>query len=69
MPLAFHIQMYCRYFREVGVPLRLRTDGESEFISTAFQNFMERIEKGSSLLDDELHLGSAASTLRWMTYI
>ena len=69
MPLAFHIQMFCRYFREVGIPLRLHTDGGPQFTSIAFQNFMERIEKGSSLLDDVLHLGPAASTLRWMTYI
>lgn len=36
------IQMFCRYFREVGVPLRLRTDGGPQFASAAFKNFMER---------------------------
>ncbi|XP_045132348.1 uncharacterized protein LOC123516773 [Portunus trituberculatus] len=36
------IQMFCRYFREVGVPLRLRTDGGPQFASADFQNFMER---------------------------
>ncbi|XP_045120347.1 uncharacterized protein LOC123509838 [Portunus trituberculatus] len=36
------MQMFCRYFREVGVPLRLRTDGGPQFASADFQNFMER---------------------------
>lgn len=36
------IRMFCRYFREVGVPLRLRTDGGPPFNSADFQNFMAR---------------------------
>ena len=32
----------CRYFREVGVPLRLRTDGGTQFTSREFQDCMER---------------------------
>lgn len=36
------IQMFCRYFREVGVPLRLRTDGGPQFASADFRDFMER---------------------------
>ncbi|XP_045105471.1 uncharacterized protein K02A2.6-like [Portunus trituberculatus] len=36
------IQMFCLYFREVGVPIRLCTDGEPQFANADFQNFMER---------------------------
>ncbi|KAG0725211.1 Transposon Tf2-6 polyprotein [Chionoecetes opilio] len=36
------IRLFCRYFRDVGVPLRLRTDGGPQFTSTAFRNFTER---------------------------
>ncbi|KAG0717262.1 Gag-Pro-Pol polyprotein [Chionoecetes opilio] len=37
------IRLFCRYFREVGVPLRRRTDGGPQFTSTAFRNFTERL--------------------------
>ena len=33
------IRMFCRYFREVGVLLRLRTDGGPPFTSADFKNF------------------------------
>uniref|UniRef100_A0A0P4W493 Integrase catalytic domain-containing protein n=1 Tax=Scylla olivacea TaxID=85551 RepID=A0A0P4W493_SCYOL len=33
--------MFCRYFPEVRVPLRLRKDGGPQFASADFQNFME----------------------------
>ncbi|XP_064079558.1 uncharacterized protein K02A2.6-like [Macrobrachium nipponense] len=33
---------FCRYFREVGVPLRLRTDGGPQFTSKEFADFTER---------------------------
>ena len=36
------IQIFCRYFRELGVPLRLRTDGEPQFTNREFQKFMKR---------------------------
>lgn len=36
------IRIFCRYFREVGVPLRLRTDGGPQFTSREFANFLER---------------------------
>lgn len=36
------IRMFCRYFREVGVPLRLRTDGGPQFTSSAFKEFTKR---------------------------
>lgn len=36
------IRIFCRYFREVGVPLRLRTDGGPQFTSHEFRNFLER---------------------------
>ncbi|XP_068216422.1 uncharacterized protein [Palaemon carinicauda] len=36
------IRIFCRYFREVGVPLRLRTDGGPQFASKDFQDFMMR---------------------------
>ncbi|XP_064110327.1 uncharacterized protein K02A2.6-like [Macrobrachium nipponense] len=36
------IRIFCRYFREVGVPLRLRTDGGPQFSSNEFRDFMER---------------------------
>ena len=36
------IRMFCRYFREVGVPLRLRTDGGPQFTSHDFQEFLQR---------------------------
>lgn len=36
------IRMFCRYFREVGVPLRLRTDGGPPFTSSDFKSFTER---------------------------
>ena len=35
-------RMFCRYFREVGVPLRLRTDGGPPFNSADFRAFTER---------------------------
>ena len=35
------IRMFCRYFREVGVPLRLRTDGGPQFTSSDFLKFTE----------------------------
>ena len=35
-------RIFCRYFREVGVPLRLRTDGGPQFTSTEFRDFMQR---------------------------
>jgi len=34
--------MFCRYFREVSVPVRLRTDGGPQFSSLEFQSFMKR---------------------------
>ncbi|XP_045137205.1 uncharacterized protein LOC123519765 [Portunus trituberculatus] len=36
------IRIFCRCFRKVGVPLRLRTDGGPQFASHDFQDFMER---------------------------
>ncbi|XP_068215860.1 uncharacterized protein [Palaemon carinicauda] len=36
------IRIFCRYFREVGVPLRIRTDGGPQFSSKDFQDFMMR---------------------------
>ena len=36
------IRIFCRYFREVGVPLRLHTDGGPQFTSHDFQEFMKR---------------------------
>ncbi|XP_045121980.1 uncharacterized protein K02A2.6-like [Portunus trituberculatus] len=36
------IRMFCRFFREVGVPLRLHIDGGHQFTSLDFQKFMER---------------------------
>ena len=36
------VRMFCRYFREVGVPLRLRTDRGPQFTSIEFQNFVTR---------------------------
>lgn len=39
---AHTIKMFCRYFREVGVPLRLRTDGGLQFTSADFKDFTER---------------------------
>ncbi|XP_068224072.1 uncharacterized protein [Palaemon carinicauda] len=36
------IRIFCCYFREVGVPLRLRTDGGPQFASKDFQDFMMR---------------------------
>ena len=36
------IRIFCRYFREVGVPLRLRTDGGLQFTSNEFRDFMQR---------------------------
>ncbi|XP_064093176.1 uncharacterized protein LOC135205853 [Macrobrachium nipponense] len=36
------IRIFCRYFREVGVPLRLRTDGGPQFTSAEFKDFMKR---------------------------
>ncbi|XP_068232095.1 uncharacterized protein [Palaemon carinicauda] len=36
------IRHFCRYFREVGVPLRLRTDGGPQFTSREFADFAER---------------------------
>ncbi|KAG0725797.1 hypothetical protein GWK47_004545 [Chionoecetes opilio] len=36
------IRLFCRCFLDVGVPLRLRTDGGPQFTSTDFRNFMER---------------------------
>ncbi|KAG0725676.1 Gag-Pro-Pol polyprotein [Chionoecetes opilio] len=41
-PRTHNIRLFCRYFRDVGVPLRLRTDGGPQFTSTAFRNFTER---------------------------
>ncbi|XP_063589603.1 uncharacterized protein K02A2.6-like [Penaeus indicus] len=35
-------RMFCYYFRDVGVPLRLRTDGGPQFTSYEFQEFMKR---------------------------
>ncbi|XP_063588626.1 uncharacterized protein LOC134765771 [Penaeus indicus] len=35
------VRMFCRYFREVGVPVRLRTDGGPQFSSLEFQSFMK----------------------------
>lgn len=34
--------MFCCYFREVGVPLRLRTDGGPQFTSQEFRSFADR---------------------------
>ncbi|XP_063585812.1 uncharacterized protein LOC134763185 [Penaeus indicus] len=34
--------MFCRYFREVGVPVRLWTDGGPQFSSLEFQSFKKR---------------------------
>lgn len=34
------IRMFCRYFREVGVTLRLRTDGGHQFTANNFHEFM-----------------------------
>ncbi|XP_064091594.1 uncharacterized protein K02A2.6-like [Macrobrachium nipponense] len=36
------IRIFRRYFREVGVPLRLRTDGGPQFTSAEFKDFMKR---------------------------
>ncbi|XP_069975985.1 uncharacterized protein [Penaeus vannamei] len=36
------IRFFCRYFREVGVPLRLQTDGGPQFTSKEFRNFVKR---------------------------
>ena len=36
------VRIFCRYFREVGVPLRLRTDGGPQFTSKEFQDAMKR---------------------------
>ena len=36
------IRYFCRYFREVGVPLRLRTDGGPQFTSSDFADFTKR---------------------------
>jgi len=36
------MRMFCRYFREVGVPVRLRTDGGPPFTSEEFRRFTER---------------------------
>ncbi|XP_066938952.1 uncharacterized protein [Macrobrachium rosenbergii] len=36
------IRIFCRYFREVGVPFRLRTDGGPQLTSHEFGDFMER---------------------------
>ncbi|MEL6606359.1 MAG: RNase H-like domain-containing protein, partial [Cyanobacteria bacterium J06614_10] len=36
------IRKFCTYFREVGVPLRLRTDGGPPFSSHDFRNFTDR---------------------------
>lgn len=36
------VRAFCRYFREVGVPLCLRTDGGPQFTSSEFQRSMER---------------------------
>ncbi|XP_076060199.1 uncharacterized protein LOC143036563, partial [Oratosquilla oratoria] len=36
------IRKFCCYFREVGVPLRLRTDGGPPFTSAEFNRFTER---------------------------
>ncbi|XP_063585781.1 uncharacterized protein K02A2.6-like [Penaeus indicus] len=35
-------RMFCCYFRDVGVPLRLRTDGGPQFTRYEFQEFMKR---------------------------
>lgn len=35
-------RMFCVYFREVGVPLRLRTDGGPPFASQDFKQFTDR---------------------------
>ena len=35
------MRMFCRYFREVGVPVRLRTDGGPPFNSEEFRRFTE----------------------------
>lgn len=35
------IQMFCSYFQEVGVPLRLRTDSGPPFSSNDFKQFAE----------------------------
>ncbi|XP_068213280.1 uncharacterized protein [Palaemon carinicauda] len=37
------IRIFCRYFREVGVPLRLRTDGEPQFTSAEFKDFIRHM--------------------------
>ncbi|XP_063886394.1 uncharacterized protein LOC135114421 [Scylla paramamosain] len=34
--------MFCRYFHEIGVPLRLRTDGDPQFTSQEFRSFAEQ---------------------------
>ncbi|XP_068220014.1 uncharacterized protein [Palaemon carinicauda] len=36
------IRIFCRYFREVGVPLRLRSDCGPQFASKDFKDFMMR---------------------------
>ncbi|XP_066969110.1 uncharacterized protein [Macrobrachium rosenbergii] len=36
------IRIFCRYFREVGVPIRLRTDGGPQFTGNEFRDFMEQ---------------------------
>jgi len=36
------IRMFCCYFREIGVPLRLRTDGGPQFTSQEFRSFADR---------------------------
>ena len=35
-------KLLCRIFRNVGVPVRLRSDGGPQFISRKFQSFIER---------------------------
>ena len=36
------VRKFCNYFREVGVPLRIRTDGGPQFTSIEFKKFLER---------------------------
>ncbi|XP_068245331.1 uncharacterized protein [Palaemon carinicauda] len=38
------IRIFCHYVREVGVPLRLRTDGRPQFTSRRVQGFYEEME-------------------------
>lgn len=39
---AATIRHFCRIFRDLGVPVRLRTDGGPQFASHAFQDFLRR---------------------------